>query len=251
MVQLLARVLRLSAAARDYVVTERSLRALDTLFALLRCALPLVLKADIVRVLCALATAPQYARTLWEYLEEAQLLPAPASAPMPLRASSSVKEGARYELYEIEARTGDYAYTEALLALLDALVHVLVPPALGDGLRAPGIAPYVAFIVDDVLLALPTRTFTDAHQRHRLAALALSALHALLSAYTPAMAADDLAPRRLLQVQLDKDKSAPPPPPIALPPAPISSHVQCRRAGRDAAVVGLHHPHAPHGVLSA
>lgn len=231
MTQLMTRVLAHCADARDALLRPHAanaaaesdsahLAALDTLFALLRCPLPLSLKADLALCLAALARSPQYARVLWEYVEEAQLVPtlspgtstSGAGAPGVGGAASVArlpKEGARYELYEIEARTGDYAYTEALLTLFLALVRVLVPPQLGEGLRAPGIAPYVAFVVDDVLLALHTRVYADLAQQARLAALALGFVDALLAAYTPALAALDLAaPRAQLTIALDKDRTA-------------------------------------------
>ena len=56
------------------------------------------------------------------------------------------------ELETIEARTEDFKMTRAFLHLLDVLTDSAIPGALGEGTRAPGFEPYLAFVRDSIFL---------------------------------------------------------------------------------------------------
>ena len=65
------------------------------------------------------------------------------------------------ELEEVEARAEQFPLTRAFLGLLSVLVESGVPASLGAGLRAPGIHPYLAFVIHDVLLNFDSRAYKD------------------------------------------------------------------------------------------
>ena len=72
------------------------------------------------------------------------------------------------ELEEVEARAEQFAQTRAFLGLLSVLVESDVPASLGAGLRAPGIHPYLAFIVHDVLLNFDSRAYKEPTEKVRV-----------------------------------------------------------------------------------
>ena len=77
-------------------------------------------------------------------------------------------------------RRGDAQLALAAVRLIDKLARFGVPP-LGPT-PAAALAPYWAFVRDDVLLRVEARAFAVAGERWRLAAACVDMLHALLAA---------------------------------------------------------------------
>ena len=93
------------------------------------------------------------------------------------------RELLRRELEEVETRQASYPITEGFVTLLAALLRGDVPHDLGEatGTRAeageaPGVQPYIDYLVEDVLLPIRARPHADGGQRWKIAAKALEAL---------------------------------------------------------------------------
>jgi nuclear pore complex protein Nup205 len=161
------------------------------------------------------------ARRTWAALEQSQILPTWASAegrdarggagfasrslggaggalmrgPEPL----TLEGGIFTELEEIEAPNQVYPESTAFVQLLNTLIHSpstgepirrgieldtnTIPDNLGAPNRAPGIDPYVKFVIDDVLLKTGSREFADPKERWKVTDVALSFVEKSLAAF--------------------------------------------------------------------
>ncbi|CAM9999450.1 unnamed protein product, partial [Phaeothamnion confervicola] len=79
----------------------------------------------------------------------------------------------RYELLTVEAQAQEYLVTEGFCCLIQELLTVSMPHGLGRGRRAPGLWPYVDFVLADVLLPARERRHARPGERWRLVARAL------------------------------------------------------------------------------
>ncbi|KAK9760360.1 hypothetical protein K7432_015693 [Basidiobolus ranarum] len=99
-------------------------------------------------------------------------------------ASSGVRkegEGIRAELEEIESAKETYPETQAFLHLLNTLIYTpgknsayrsgfgiispTIPDNLGSGYRAPGINPYINFVLDHILLKAHNRSYIHPEEK--------------------------------------------------------------------------------------
>src|SRR4051794_18128988 len=78
-------------------------------------------------------------------------------------ASSDNKlRGLYYDLEEVEKKDKSYPLTVSFVELIRVLLYATpLPNLLGGGYRAPGIAPYVEFIQNQVFILLDDRQYND------------------------------------------------------------------------------------------
>ncbi|KAL0280136.1 UNVERIFIED_CONTAM: hypothetical protein PYX00_001520 [Menopon gallinae] len=152
---------------------------LTVLLGLVSCSVPIVLKADLLNTLAALARTPATAATLWLNLEASQILITIPST------SSYTPRGIKTELDEIESRNEEFPLTRALLHLLDVLTDVPVPRLLGAGTRTPGFDPYLHFVIDSVFLKYNNRSYKNPEEKWLIAMSCLKLLVKFLNQYEP------------------------------------------------------------------
>jgi len=168
------------------------------LFCLLSGRVTVALKAALLETLAAFAVVPAIAAEIWRALETSQLLQtvpraqqaglaasvttyaaAAPTTPLPGMATGDIRD----DLEQIESTNETYPETAAFVRLLTTLITTLdVPTTLGEGYREPGIAAYVAFVVDHVFLRLRERKYRDEGEMWALAAQTLAFFHHLASA---------------------------------------------------------------------
>lgn len=150
----------------------------------------------------------EVARRTWAALEQSQILPTWSLADgrglgssngfaMSLRTSDhfAVEGGILTELEEVEAPNKVYPESTAFISLLNTLIHAplaspldstvspslanalqkgrdfdthTIPDTLGVPNRAPGVDPYVKFVIDDVLLKTGQREYQDPRERWKV-----------------------------------------------------------------------------------
>jgi Nuclear pore complex scaffold, nucleoporins 186/192/205 len=147
---------------------------LETCVVLVRCAVPSALKGEMLKALaaCASSAGGSVASWLWSQLEALQLA-----------------TGMCRELESVEASARTYPATEGFTCLLQQLVLVHVPRSLSAGGRRPGQAPYLRFLLHNVLLKAAGRGYCTPGERWRLTARALQVFATLLRRY-PVAASD-------------------------------------------------------------
>lgn len=222
-VRLLRQVVAFSDVARATLYDNQRHRPIATLFALLGRPIPLELKASLLGAISAFsrpggAFGVDVARRTWAALELSQILPtlavsegrdARGGAGMGLMNSSqgimrgsiplSIEGGIFTELEEVEAPNKIYPQSTAFVELLNNLIHTpssrepiqrgieidtqTIPDNLGSPHRAPGIDPYVRFVVDDVLLKSSSREFSDLAERWKVTEVCLAFVEKCLGSY--------------------------------------------------------------------
>lgn len=73
--------------------------------------------------------------------------------------------GVLSELEEVESRNEEYPLTRAVLCLLNELTNTPVPFTLGSGSRAPGLDPYIQYILNSILLTFANRAYKSASEK--------------------------------------------------------------------------------------
>lgn len=203
-VRLLRQVVTFSDVARATLYDNQRHRPVAILFDLLGRPIPIELKASLLSAIAAFSRpggpfGVDVARRTWATLEQSQILPTLAVSegrdarggagvglagrgavlrgPGPL----SIAGGIYTELEEVETPNKVYPESTAFVELLNTLIHTpsslepirrgvdfdtqTVPDNLGAPHRAPGIDPYVRFVLDDVLLKTVVREFADIRER--------------------------------------------------------------------------------------
>lgn len=188
----LATVVQYSPATRDALFLHKEYAPLDKLFALYACAVPVDLKASLLQALAAFAArprdaaAPRLLSALWERLEQSGAVR--GAAPRAI-----------YELENVEAVHGRYPGTRRLVELLSAVLPYATPAAQADALvahvqghgslppvqtfTATSTAPYVAFVVEQVLLRASGRVYAQPAERWALSTACIECLDRCLAAF--------------------------------------------------------------------
>ncbi|KAJ2312061.1 hypothetical protein IWW54_002304, partial [Coemansia sp. RSA 2705] len=207
-------VVRYSVVARTAIYDSAELGAMQTMFALVGCVVPVALKASLLDTIAAFgaldaavlgsgdgdgvrAAVAEMARRIWALLEQSQMLPTAAGgdAALTVGRGARVRGGIAYELDEVEAAAETYPETRAFVRLVAALMHVApgsddplaaaasasVPADLGAAHRVPGVAPYVAFVLDSVLLKAEQRAYRVADEKWAVYAQALDVVERSLA----------------------------------------------------------------------
>ncbi|SCZ90946.1 BZ3500_MvSof-1268-A1-R1_Chr1-3g02409 [Microbotryum saponariae] len=221
-VRLLRQVVSYSDVARATLYDNQRHRPIATLFALLGRPIPIELKASLISAIAAFSRpggtfGVDVARRTWTALEQSQILPtlAPSEGkdarggaglamgrtggflrgPGPL----SIEGGLFTELEEVEAPNKVYPESTAFVQLLNTLIHTpstleplrrgveidshTIPDNLGAPHRAPGIDPYLKFVIDDVLLKTGAREFADQRERWKVTDACLLFVEKCLASY--------------------------------------------------------------------
>lgn len=187
-VHLLRQVVAYSDVARATLHDNQRHRPVPTLFALTTRSVPLDLKASLLSAIEAFARpggsfALDVARKTWLALEQSQILPTWTGAPAKGGGyrHDSLDGGIVTELEEVEAPNHVFPESTAFVRLLGSLIHTSstsdpvrrgvelgghsFPDNLGAPNRAPGLEPYISFVIDDVLLKAGQREYADPRER--------------------------------------------------------------------------------------
>jgi nuclear pore complex protein Nup205 len=185
-VQGLASVLKLitvvcnhSEAARIAVAEHTNWQPTLVMVGLLSCAVPTVLKAEILNTLTALGKTSEVAFSIWQSIEAAQLI---TTVPT---TSQQRPQGLWTELEDIEARNEEYPLTRSWLRLIDGLTEHGLPHGLGQGTRVPGFAPYFTFIREQIFFRFSTRAYKRPLEKWEIGSLVLKLMVKLLKDYEP------------------------------------------------------------------
>lgn len=189
-VHVLRQVVAYSDVARATLHDNQRHKPVATLFALTTRSVPLDLKASLLSAIAAFARpggafAVDVARKTWLALEQSQILPTwtfvPARQANAAFGATPTEGGILTELEEVEAPNRVFPESTAFVRLLSTLVHApttadplrrgaelethAIPDNLGAPNRAPGVEPYIRFVVDDVLLKAGQREYLDPRER--------------------------------------------------------------------------------------
>lgn len=171
-----------SEGARVVMYESQTWLPVASLFGLLGCAVPRILKADILLTLAAFAISPEIAGSMWLTVEISQILnTVPGSLALHGGPSSKQEGSIQVELEEIESKAEEYSLTRAFLTLIEKLVSVPIPSNLGMGHRVPGFHPYLEFLRDSVFLKFDTRAYSDPNEKWQVATLVLEIFYKLLT----------------------------------------------------------------------
>ncbi|KAF4517670.1 hypothetical protein B566_EDAN004964, partial [Ephemera danica] len=141
--------------------------AVHTILGLVKCSVPVPLKADLLLTLAALAKNPHVATEVWQKLEMSGVL-------------------ATSELEEVEARNEEFPLSRAMVTLLSSLTEATaLPLVLGIGRRTPGLEPYLHFVVDCLFLRFMHRAYRRPEEKWEVAEVCLGWFVQLLNLYEP------------------------------------------------------------------
>ena len=204
--EVLATVVRYSAAARDSLYLNSAYSPLARLFALYACPVPVDLKAALLRALRAFAAplphvgaSPRILAELWERLQQSGVVRGGAGAPAVVELEQTEAAHFRYPastelvrfLTAVLPSSTAAGRAEALVAAAGggaALPAAAVAPAAAPG---AGSAPFVAYVVDDVLLKAPQRLYAHAAERWAVSAACLDFVEHCLADFPLAALLED------------------------------------------------------------
>ncbi|XP_028161417.1 nuclear pore complex protein Nup205 [Ostrinia furnacalis] len=156
--------------------------AVNVMFGLICCHVPIQLKAELCLTLGALGSTASTAPRVWCALESAQLV-----------SPTDEKRALTADLQEVECRMEDYPLSRAFVSLLLSLCRAGgLPRALGAGTRAPGLAPYAHHVLARLALPAPHRPHADPARRWQMLSLCFELFALWLDQYEPA--ASDFPP---------------------------------------------------------
>ena len=197
--RLLATVAKYSVSARLAISGHAHLRAIPTLVSLVPLGVPLELKGAIFSALAAFCEAGagppgvEICRAVWSLMEKLEVIN--------VRGGGGIgKKGVQAELELVEEASRVYPETIPFLQLLVTLIHTpkqlslksrvvdaepinTIPESLGQPYRQPGIDPFVAFVIDEVFLRIPSREFQDNRERWQMNDLCLAFIERCLASY--------------------------------------------------------------------
>lgn len=194
--KLLQAVVFHSVPARLTLAEHPQYRAVPSLLLLATCRIVLELKGAIYEAISAFVSpggghqGAELCKNTWLMMEQLQLVNV---------RPSMVTQGVRNELMEVEIAAKEYPCSTAFIRLLTSLLRspkdlslkqVLfdvepehtIPDGLGAGYRLPGIGPYTAFVVDDVLF-LPDDVFKFESKRWMIKELCLRYVEKTLAGF--------------------------------------------------------------------
>ncbi|UZJ53454.1 hypothetical protein CBS101457_002774 [Exobasidium rhododendri] len=216
--RLLRNVAFYSVAAREALYQQSTYELVPRLFSLYTCPIIIEVKASILDALAAFAhpTGNHFAKItsqLWSMLENTQAL---GSAPsfssgggnqrITSSSSSSNFLGAFHDLQMVETPARIYPATTSFVNFLKSLVHVPsrqrdnpitaavgssvtvhaqqgIDFGLGQGQRAPGLDPYVSFVIETVFLPAGSREYSEPAERWRVTSACLDFVERCLASY--------------------------------------------------------------------
>ena len=203
--RLLSAVVTYSVAVRVTISGHTRFRAIPTLVSLIPLSIPLELKGALLDTLACFClpgggnSGVEICRSIWTLMERLELINVRVPPGTTGATLSSVK-GIEMELEEIESVHKLYPETIPFLKLLSTLIHTprsipaydriadseplnTIPDALGQPYRAPGIGPYVAFVIDNVFSRISQREYLRPTDRWRMNDLCLCFVERCLAAF--------------------------------------------------------------------
>uniref|UniRef100_A0A2A4J9G9 Nuclear pore complex protein Nup205 n=1 Tax=Heliothis virescens TaxID=7102 RepID=A0A2A4J9G9_HELVI len=173
--KLIARVAREDQAACAAICENLQWDAVNCMFGLVCCHIPLQLKAELLLTLAALGGSAGTAGRVWAALEAARLV-----------APNNDKRALNAELHEVECRIEEYPLSRAFLSLLESLCAAApLPRALGAGARAPGLDPYVEHALNRLALPAPHRPYAKPTEKWQMLSLCFRLFARWLEQYEP------------------------------------------------------------------
>lgn len=213
-IRVLRQVVAYSDVARATLYDNQRHRPIATLFALLAQPIQIELKASLLGALAAFCRpggtfGVDVARRTWTALEQSQILPTMAMAQAGAQALGrtvganakvpSVGGGILTELEEVEVPNQMFPGSTAFVDLLNALIYTptpstplrrglevdchTIPDNLGAPYRAPGIEPYIHFVIEDMLLKIGEREYMDPKERWSITSKCLTFVENCLVSY--------------------------------------------------------------------
>ncbi|KAH8115108.1 nucleoporin Nup186/Nup192/Nup205 [Phellopilus nigrolimitatus] len=196
--RLLSAVATHSVQARIAVFSHPQYRAVGCLVSLIPLGVPLELKGALFETLSAFclpgAGIPgvEICKSVWAQMERLEVIN--------VRGGGFASKGVEVELEEVESVYKVYPATIPFLELLSTLIHTpkrvplknrvtepepinTVPENLGQPYRAPGIGPFVSFVVDNVLAKLTRREFLDPFDNSKMTDLSLCFVERCLASF--------------------------------------------------------------------
>lgn len=196
--RLLATVVSHSIPVRVTICSHARFRAIPTLMSLIPLSVPLELKGALFDTLSAFC-APgagipgiEICKSVWTLMERLEVINVRGNTGMAVK-------GVEVELEEVESAFKMYPATIAFLKLLGALLHTpkslalhdqmsqeplyTIPEGLGQNYRAPGVAPYTSFVVDNVFSSIPRREYLRPSDRWQINDLCLSFVERALASF--------------------------------------------------------------------
>ncbi|ORZ11308.1 nucleoporin Nup186/Nup192/Nup205 [Lobosporangium transversale] len=199
---LLSVVAQYSAVARSAMNDSKQYQVIHSLFRFFICPISVDLKASILDAIAAFAT-PSTNRSetinmIWDYLEQARILPksyatpspeqtlsagdkGPVVATSPRQEQESLDTGIDYDIEEIEAANKTFPETLSFTRLLCNLIQVPLNPEellsggspsissqLGSSYRQPGVIPYVRFVLDKIFVKALNRTYRVTNEKWKV-----------------------------------------------------------------------------------
>ncbi|KAI5637336.1 hypothetical protein NE865_09905 [Phthorimaea operculella] len=176
--RLIAGVAREDHAACANICENLQWDAVNVMFGLICCHIPIQLKAELTLTLAALGGTASTAGRVWAGLEAAQLV-----------TTSKDKRALNMELHEVECRMEEYPLSRAFLTLLMSLCTAApLPRALGAGQRAPGLDPYVEHVLNRLALPAPHRPYATPSEKWQMLSLCFRLFAHWLEHYEPSAA---------------------------------------------------------------
>ncbi|XP_047033205.1 nuclear pore complex protein Nup205 [Helicoverpa zea] len=173
--KLIARVAREDHAACAAICENLQWDAVNCMFGLICCHIPLQLKAELCLTLAALGGTAGTAGRVWAGLEAARLV-----------SPNNDKRALNAELHEVECRIEEYPLSRAFLTLLDCLCAAApLPRALGAGARAAGLDPYVEHALNRLALPAPHRPYAKPTEKWQMLSLCFRLFARWLEQYEP------------------------------------------------------------------
>ncbi|KAK7682411.1 hypothetical protein QCA50_014616 [Cerrena zonata] len=196
--RLLATVVTHSVPVRVTICSHARFRAIPTLMSLIPLSVPLELKGALFDTLSAFCTPGaglpgiEICKSVWTLMERLEVINVRGNTGMTVK-------GVEVELEEVESAFKMYPATIAFLKLLGALLHTpkslalhdqvsqeplhTIPEGLGHNYRAPGVAPYTSFVVDNVFSNIPRREYLRPSDRWHINDLCLGFIERALASF--------------------------------------------------------------------
>ena len=200
-IQGLAAVLRListvsenSDAARAAIVQSPEWQPLLVMIGLLGCAVPTLIKAELLKTLASLAKTADVALQVWNGIEASSFINKEIDSAAP---NTWTKCGFLMELESVESKNEEYPMTLALLELLDVLTDnsYVMDPEDNQTNAANASVPLsssvsstnklFSLVVDDIYLRINSRAYKNSEEKWQISNACLKIMYKLLRDFEP------------------------------------------------------------------
>ena len=173
---ILCQILSYSESSRIMLFESVQWNALNRLFGLLSCNIPVSLKAYLFDCLAAFALSSDIAMYIWQLLEVAEVLGKVDPK------TGKVSGGIKYELEEIESRDESYLESRAFLHLLLKIVIASGGSnAFKPWTNSNAFMNYIEFVVNDIICRASSRGYIDSTEKWELLDISLQIVSRLMN----------------------------------------------------------------------